>query len=92
MDTGAAPMLVAPWSMMLATGYSKESTDGYEKATTIGGNPAVEKWDSRNKRGELNILLGKRFMIVVEGHRLSDIKDLEAFTSAMDFGAIAALK
>ena len=92
MDTGAAPMLVAPWSMMLATGYSKESSDGYEKATTIGGNPAVEKWDSRNKRGELNILLGKRFMIVVEGHRLSDIKDLEAFTSALDFGAIAALK
>jgi hypothetical protein len=31
-------------------------------------------------------------MIVVEGHRLSDIKDLAAFTSAMDFGAIAALK
>jgi hypothetical protein len=92
MDTGAAPMLVAPWSMMLATGYSKESSDGYEKATTIGGNPAVEKWDSRNKRGELNILLGKRFMIVVEGHRLSDIEDLEAFTSALDFGAIAALK
>jgi len=92
MDTGAAPMLVAPWSMMLAAGYSKESSDGYEKATTIGGNPAVEKWDSRNKRGELNILLGKRFMIVVEGHRLSDIKDLAAFTSAMDFGAIAALK
>ncbi len=56
-------MLVAPWSMMLAAGYSKESSDGYEKATTIGGNPAVEKWDKRNKRGELNILVGKRFMV-----------------------------
>ncbi len=62
-----AQMLVAPWSMMIATGYSKETSDGYEKATTIGGNPAVEKWDKRDKRGELNILVGKRFMVTVEG-------------------------
>lgn len=92
MDTGMAPILVAPWSLMLASGYNKEDSDGYEKATTINGNPAVEKWNSRNKRGELNILLGKRFMITVEGHDLSDIKDLEAFTSALDFNAIGALK
>ena len=93
MDTGMAPMLVAPWSMMLATGYSKETTDGYEKATTIGGNPAVEKWDSRDKRGELNILVGKRFMVIDRRPPICrDIKDVKAFTSAMDFGAIAALK
>lgn len=34
-DTGFAQMLVAPWSMMLATGYSRETSDGYEKATTV---------------------------------------------------------
>lgn len=91
-DTGMAQLLVAPWSMMLAAGYSRESSDGYEKATTIGGNPAVEKWNTRSNRGELNILVGKRFMVTVEGRHLSNIQDLNAFTSAMDFGAIAALK
>lgn len=91
-DTGMAQMLVAPWSMMLAVGYSHESSDGYEKATTIGGNPAVERWNTRDKRGEYNILVGKRFMVTVEGSDLSNIQDLQAFTSAMNFGAIAALK
>jgi len=91
-DTGMAQMLVAPWSMMIAAGYEKESSDGYEKATSIGGNPAVEKWSKRDHRGELNILVGKRFMISVEGRDLSSIQDVHAFASAMDFGAIAALK
>mgnify|MGYP001157990760 CR=1 FL=1 len=91
-DTGMAQMLVAPWAMMIAAGYSRESSDGYEKATTIGGNPAVEKWDKGDKRGELNILVGKRFMVTIEGSALSSIADVNAFASAMDFGAIAALK
>ena len=60
--------------------------------TTIGGNPAVEKWSKSDQRGELNILVGKRFMITVEGSDLSSIQDVHAFASAMDFGAIAALK
>lgn len=91
-DTGFAKMLVAPWSMMLATGYSNETSDGYEKATTIGGNPAVEKWSSRSKNGELNILVGNRFMVTLDGNEIGDIKELHAFASAMNFGAIAALK
>lgn len=91
-DTGMAQMLIAPWSMMIAAGYSNESSDGYEKATTIGGNPAVEKWNKRDNRGELNILVGKRFMVTIEGNDLSNIQDLNAFTSVMDFSALAGLK
>lgn len=91
-DTGMAQMLVAPWSMMIAAGYSKESSDGYEKATTIGGNPAVEKWSKRDNQGELNILVGKRFMITIDGRDVASIQDVHAFASAMDFAAIAALK
>ena len=63
--------------MMIAAGYSRETSDGYEKATTIGGNPAVEKWDKGDNRGELNILVGKRFMVTIEGRDLADIKDAE---------------
>jgi hypothetical protein len=92
MDTGLSPMFIAPFTMMMTTGYSKETNDGYEKATTVNGNPAREEWNSRDNRGELNVLLAKRFMITLDGHHLSDIKDLHAFASAMDFSAIAALK
>lgn len=91
-DTGFAQLLVGPWSMMLATGYSKESSNGYEKATTVGGNPAIEKWNKSSKNGEYDVLVGKRFMVTVEGHQLDEMKQLTDFTSNFDFGAIAAAK
>lgn len=91
-DTGFAKLLVAPWSMMLAAGYSNETSDGYEKAITVAGNPAVEKWSSKSKDGELNILVGNRFMVTLDGRELSDVKELHAFASQMNLGAIAALK
>ncbi|HEX6164252.1 MAG TPA: hypothetical protein VFZ31_12855 [Vicinamibacterales bacterium] len=91
-DTGFAQMLVAPWSMMLASGYSRESSSGYEKATTISGNPAIEKWDKTSKNGELDVLVGKRFMVTIEGHDIDDMKQLQDFAANFNFGAIASAK
>lgn len=91
-DTGYAQMLIAPWSMFLASGYSRENSDGYEKSVSVGGNPGFEKWDSSSKRGELNIFAGKRFMVTVEGRDLADTKLLHEFASRVDFGKIAGLK
>ena len=91
-DTGFAQLLIAPWSMMLASGYSRESSNGYEKATTINGNPAIEKWNKNSKNGELDVLVGKRFMVTIEGHDIDDIKQLQEFASNFNFGAIAAAK
>lgn len=91
-DTGFAQMLIAPWSMMLAAGYSKESSRGYEKATTVSGHPAIEKWSKDSKNGELDVLVGKRFMVTIEGRDVDDIKTVQDFASKFDFNAIAAAK
>jgi len=91
-DTGFAQMLIAPWSMMLATGFMNETSDGHQKAVTLAGNPAFEEWRSRDKDGTLNILVGKRFMVSLDGRNLADVKDLHQFASALDLGAIANLK
>lgn len=91
-DTGFAQLLVAPWSMMMAMGYSKESSNGFEKATTIGGNPGFEKWQKQSKNGELNIFVGKRFLVTIEGDEINDTKVLHDFASQMDFGKLAAMK
>lgn len=91
-DTGFAQLLVAPWSMMLASGYSRETSRGYEKATMVSGNPAIEKWNKDRKNGELDVLVGKRFMVTIEGRDIDDMKLLQDFASNFDFGAIAALK
>lgn len=91
-DTGYAQMLIAPWSMFLASGYSRENSDGYEKSVSVGGNPGFEKWDSSSKRGELNIFAGKRFMVTIEGRDLADTKVLHEFAAKVDFAKIASLK
>ena len=91
-DTGFAQLLVAPWSMMLASGYSRESSSGYEKATTLSRNPAIEKWNKSSKNGELDVLVGKRFMVTLEGHDIDDMKQLQDFAANFNFGAIAAAK
>jgi hypothetical protein len=91
-DTGFAQLLMAPWSMMLASGYSRESSSGYEKATTVGGNPAIEKWNKSSKNGELDILVGKRYMVTIESHDVDDMKAVQEFASSMNFGALAAVK
>ena len=91
-DTGYAQMLIAPWAMFLASGYSRESSDGYEKAIEIGGQPGFERWNKNSKRGELNVFVGKRFLVSLEGDELVDTKVLHDFASKMDLGRIAALK
>ena len=78
--------------MMLATGYSKETSEGYEKAVKVKDQPAFEKWNSDSKNGELNILVNKRFLVSIESNEISDMKALHEVADKMDFGKFAALK
>ena len=91
-DSGYAQMLIAPWAMFLASGYSRESNDGYEKAVTVAGQPAFERWSKDSKRGELNVFVNKRFLVTIEGDDLADTKVLHDFAGKMDFGKISSLK
>lgn len=91
-DSAFHQMLIAPWSMFLAAGYEKETSEGYEKSVTIDGNPGFEKWDSEDKDGELNLVVGKRFLVTIEGRRLADEKVLHEFASKLDTAKLASLK
>lgn len=91
-DSGFAPLLIMPWSMMLATGYSKETSEGYEKAIKVKDQPAFEKWNSESKNGELNILVNKRFLVSIECNGIADMKALHEVADKMDFGKFASLK
>lgn len=91
-DSGFNQLLLAPAMMFLQSGYSVENTSGYEKATTVNGQPGWEKWDSDSKSGEVNALVAKRFLVTIEGDNITDTKVLQDAASKMDFGKLAALK
>jgi len=90
-DSAFQQLLVAPWAMFLAAGYEKETDDGYEKSTTVAGHPGFEKWNDRRKSGELNLVVAKRFLVSLEGDRLTDMKQLQAFAGQVDFARLAGL-
>jgi hypothetical protein len=85
-------MLMVPYSMMLASGYEKETSTGYEKSTKVGDYPGWEKWDSEDKDGELNAIVNKRFIVQVHGRRLDDVKALQAAMASVDLKKLATLK
>ena len=90
-DSAFQQMMVAPWAMFLAAGYEKETDDGYEKSTTLAGHPGFEKWNDRRKSGELNLVVAKRFLVSLEGDKLTDMKQLHDFAGQVDFGKLAGL-
>ncbi len=91
-DSVFSQLLIAPWTMFLTAGYEKETSDGYEKSVTLGGNPGFERWNSANKDGELNLVVAKRFLVTIDGNNITDTKVLQEFASKVDTGKLASLK
>lgn len=91
-DSGFNQLLLTPYAMFLTAGYEKETSDGYEKSTKVNGQPGWEKWDESSKDGELNALVGKRFLVQIEGRRIDDTKVLHNLAGKIDMAKLAALK
>lgn len=91
-DSGFNQLLLAPYALFLQSGYEKETSDGYEKAIQVAGQPGWEKWNSESKDGELNAVAAKRFLVQIEGRDIADTKVLHDFASKIDMNKLAALK
>jgi hypothetical protein len=91
-DSGFNQLLFTPFAMMMQAGYEKETQTGYEKSTTVAGMPGWEKWNTDGKDGSVNALVGKRFLLSIEGSNVPDVKALHAIAAKIDFNKLAALK
>jgi hypothetical protein len=91
-DSAFSQMLIAPWSMFLTTGYERQTSDGYEKALSVAGNPGFEKWSTSSKDGELNLVVAKRYLVTIEGNDIADTKVLHEFASKLDAAKLPAAK
>jgi hypothetical protein len=90
-DSAFNPLLIAPWAMFLTAGYEKQTGDGYEKSTSVGGHPGFERFISASREGELNLVVAKRFLVTVEGDNISDMKVLHEFASKIDTNRLELL-
>lgn len=75
----------------MAAQFARESTEGYEKGVTLDGNPGVEKWRKEGGDAELNVVVGKRFFVEIEGSGITPEVVREAWGS-VDRAKLAGLK
>lgn len=69
----------------------RESDTGYERTTTIGGHKAMEKYNTENQSGDLQILVNKRFMVEINGWKVT-ADEMKAAAQAIDLNKLAGLQ
>lgn len=69
----------------------KESPTSYEKTTMFQGNKAYEKYNKRDRSGEMGVLIDKRFVVEVKGDGVS-MEDLKGMLSKLDLAKLANMK
>ena len=70
---------------------TSQSDTGFEKDVAIGGRTVHEKYDARNKHGELSIILVKRFAVDISGNGV-DMPSLEQSLGQVDLARLEAMK
>jgi hypothetical protein len=75
----------------MAAQFARESTEGYEKGVTIDGNPGVEKWRKDGGDASLNVVVGKRYFVEIEGSGITPELVRQVWGS-VDRAKLASLK
>jgi hypothetical protein len=91
-DSGYNRLLFTPFMMFMQAGYEKETSSGYERSTTVAGQPGWEKWNTERRNGDVNAFVGKRFILTVEGRKVDDLKVLHDVVGKIDLARLAAMK
>ena len=76
------------WTM---SDFDRETDSGYEKTMTFKGYKGFEKYDTGSKSGEINLFVGERFVVEVNGYNLK-IQDIKNALDRIDFNKLADLK
>lgn len=85
---GLTGMALFAWTM---ADIDKETEDEYEKTTEFKGYKAFEKYNSKNKSGDLEVLVGDRFMVKGEGWGV-DMEDIHNALDLVDFSSLEGMK
>ena len=85
----AGPFALA--NMWMNLDIDKETSDGYEKTSTVGGRKMMEKWNKGSKHGEVTMVVGNRFMVEVDANGV-DMNDVKALLAKVDVAKLEAMK
>ncbi len=70
-DTGGVGMAMAGLAAWAEMDMRNETADGFERTTTLFGHKAFEKYNRKTEDAEIAVIYDKRFVITLNGHRLT---------------------
>jgi hypothetical protein len=75
----------------LVQNTTSQGDSGYEKDTVINGRSVHEKFDAKARKGELSVLLAKRFQVEITGDGV-DMSSLEQALGQIDLAHLESMK
>jgi hypothetical protein len=87
--SGVSGLMDAAGSLVQNT--TSESAAGFERDQVIGGRNVHEKYDAKAKKGDLNVILAKRFEVDVTGEGV-DMSTLEQSLGEVDLARLESMK
>jgi len=91
-DTATSPLLLAPFAMFVAPGYSERSEDGFKRAVRLNGQPGAEEWNVKAARGEVIAIVANRFLVRATGYHVGDLDAARTLVESVDFARLLALR
>ncbi len=91
-DSALSGMLLAPYAVLLQTGYEKETEFVRERAMKVKGYPGFEKWELEATDGELMAVVGNRFLVTVEGNDIENVQVLHDVMNRIDLAKLESMK
>lgn len=67
------------------------ATQGGGKLQKVGGQKAMVRYDADNKSGEVQLVVGGRYLVTVKGNDVGET-DLTAYAAAVDYAALETKK
>jgi len=89
LDSVANPDYVS--ATTAAWNNTSETSEGYSKSVTIGGNPGFEAFEKDTKHATLWIMIANRYFLQIELQN-QDPKELQGWVKRVDLEKLAALK
>lgn len=91
-DSAMSGMLLAPYAVLLQSGYEKETEFVRERALKVKGYPGWEKWELEATDGELMAVVGNRFLVTVEGNDIENSQVLHDVMQRIDLSKLETMK
>lgn len=91
-DTVFNQSLYAPVAAFLADGFATNDARGYKKAITFQNQPAFEEFTSADRTGGITVLVGKRYLVHLQGTGIGSTDIVMSVASQMNLTKLAELK